>query len=93
MRTDRMARAIGTGLVFGVAAIANAQVIAITGGTVYPVSGPKIENATVIIRDGKIAAVGALVAIPDGATLKSADVRVLALPGGQVKLSRTVTQM
>ena len=36
-----------------------AQTIAITGGTVYPVSGPKIEHGTVIIRDGKIAAVGA----------------------------------
>ena len=32
-----------------------AQTIAITGGTVYPVSGPKIENATVLIRDGRIA--------------------------------------
>jgi hypothetical protein len=31
--------------------------------------------------------------IPDGTTLKSADVRVLALPGGQVKLSRTISQM
>ena len=30
--------------------------------------------------------------IPDGTTLKSADVRVLALPGGQVKLSRTISQ-
>ena len=29
-------------------------------------------------------------AVPVGAVLKSADVRVLALPGGQVKLSRTV---
>lgn len=29
-------------------------------------------------------------AIPDGSTLKSAEVRVLAAPGGQVKLSRTV---
>lgn len=28
--------------------------------------------------------------IPEGATLKSVDVRVLALPGGQVKLSRTL---
>src|SRR5437762_6361468 len=45
-----------------------AQTIAITGGTVYPVTGPKIENATVIIRDGRIAAVGANVAIPTGAT-------------------------
>ena len=31
-------------------------------------------------------------AIPVGTTLKSADVRVLALPGGQVKLSRTISQ-
>lgn len=45
-----------------------AQTIAITGGTVYPVSGPKIENATVLIRDGAIVAVGATVAIPAGAT-------------------------
>ena len=47
-----------------------AQTIAITGGTVYPVSGPKIENATVLIRDGRIAAVGggANVTVPAGAT-------------------------
>jgi len=45
-----------------------AQTIAITGGTVYPVSGPKIDNATVLIRDGRIAAVGTNVAIPTGAT-------------------------
>jgi imidazolonepropionase-like amidohydrolase len=45
-----------------------AQTIAITGGTVYPISGPKIENATVVIRDGRIAAVGANVAVPAGAT-------------------------
>jgi imidazolonepropionase-like amidohydrolase len=43
------------------------QTIAITGGTVYPVSGPKIEHGTVIIRDGKIAAVGANVSVPAGA--------------------------
>jgi imidazolonepropionase-like amidohydrolase len=42
----------------------SAQVIAITGGTVYPVSAPKIPNGTVLIRDGRIAAVGANVAIP-----------------------------
>lgn len=45
-----------------------AQTIAITGGTVYPVSGPKIEHATVLIRDGRIVAVGANVAVPAGAT-------------------------
>jgi len=46
---------------------ATAQTIAITGGKVYPVSGPPIENGTVIITNGKIAAVGANVAIPAGA--------------------------
>ena len=41
-----------------------AQTLAVTGGNVYPVSGPKIADATVLIRDGKIAAVGANVTIP-----------------------------
>ncbi len=45
-----------------------AQTIAITGGTVYPVSGPKLASATVLIRDGRIAAVGANVAVPSDAT-------------------------
>jgi imidazolonepropionase-like amidohydrolase len=45
-----------------------AQSIAITGGTVYPVSGPKLMNATVLIRDGRIAAVGANVSVPGDAT-------------------------
>lgn len=43
---------------------AAAQIIAITGGTVYPVSSPPIEHGTVLIRDGRIAAVGANVAVP-----------------------------
>lgn len=41
-----------------------AQTIAITGGKVYPVSSAPIENGTVLIRDGKIVAVGANVSIP-----------------------------
>lgn len=45
-----------------------AQTIAITGGTVYPVSGPKIDNATVLIQGGRIAAVGTNVAVPASAT-------------------------
>ena len=44
------------------------QAIAITGGTVYPVSGPKIEHATVLIENGKITAVGTHVIIPARAT-------------------------
>lgn len=46
---------------------AGSQTIAITGGTVHPVSGPAIENGTVIIRDGRIVAVGRDVAVPAGA--------------------------
>jgi imidazolonepropionase-like amidohydrolase len=46
---------------------AGAQTIAITGGKVYPVSGPPIEGGTVVIVNGKIAAVGKNVAIPAGA--------------------------
>ncbi|MEA2707325.1 MAG: hypothetical protein QOH22_2113 [Gemmatimonadaceae bacterium] len=46
---------------------AGAQTVAITGGKVYPVSGPPIEGGTVLIVNGKIAAVGANVAIPAGA--------------------------
>lgn len=45
-----------------------AQTIAITGGTVYPVAGPKLANATVLIRDGKIVAVGTGVTTPSDAT-------------------------
>jgi len=45
-----------------------AQTIALTGGTVFPVAGPKLEHATVLIRDGRIVAVGANVAVPPDAT-------------------------
>ena len=49
-------------------AVLLAQTIAITGGTVYPVTGPKIANASVLIRDGKVAAVGSNVTVPADAT-------------------------
>jgi len=49
-------------------ATAVAQTIAIVGGTVYPVSGPKIEHGTVLVKDGVIVAVGTSVAVPAGAT-------------------------
>ncbi len=41
-----------------------AQTIAITGGKVYPVSGPAIDGGTVLIVNGRITAVGSNVAIP-----------------------------
>ncbi|MEV0679781.1 amidohydrolase [Actinosynnema sp. NPDC050436] len=40
--------------------------VAITGGRVVPVSGDPIENGTVLVQDGKVVAVGADVAVPDG---------------------------
>ena len=43
---------------------AGAQTIALTGAKVFPVSQPPIENATVVIVNGKITAVGVNVPIP-----------------------------
>ena len=45
-----------------------AQTIAITGGTVYPVNAAPISNATIIVRNGVIVAVGAGIPIPAQAT-------------------------
>lgn len=47
--------------------VAAAQTIAIVGGRVLPVSGPAIDGGTVVIRDGRIIAVGRDVAVPNGA--------------------------
>ncbi|HEX7978363.1 MAG TPA: amidohydrolase family protein [Gemmatimonadaceae bacterium] len=47
--------------------VVGAQTIAIVGGKVYPVSAPPIDNGTVLIRDGRIVAVGSSVTVPAGA--------------------------
>ena len=62
---SRFAVALGLGAMLALPAAA--QTVAITGGKVYPVSGPPIENGTVVIINGRITAVGANVAIPAGA--------------------------
>lgn len=49
------------------ALLAQGQTIAITGGRVYPVSGPMIDNGTVIITNGRITAVGPNLPVPAGA--------------------------
>lgn len=46
--------------------------IAITGGLVYPVGAEPIPGGTVVIRDGKIEAVGAGVPVPAGAEVINA---------------------
>src|SRR5262245_56331288 len=48
---------------------ARPSVYAITNATLVPVVGPKVPNGTVVIRDGKIAAAGAGIAVPAGATV------------------------
>ena len=48
------------------------QAIVIRGGTVLPISGPPIPNGTVVLRGGKIVAVGTGVAVPNGATVVDA---------------------
>jgi imidazolonepropionase-like amidohydrolase len=58
---------VSIAVAIAIGAPVGAQTIAITGGKVYPVSGPPIEGGTVIIVDRKIAAVGKNVAIPAGA--------------------------
>lgn len=71
MKNSRMFRgeALAAGLLACVffSQAAAAQTIAITGGKVYPVSGPPIENGTVIITNGKIVAVGAGIPVPANA--------------------------
>ena len=59
---------LGAALVLATPGTIHSQTIAITGGRVYPVSGPVIENGTVLIQGGKIVSVGTNITIPAGAT-------------------------
>lgn len=60
--------AAAAAIVVGIApALAQAETVAIVGGTVYPVSGPRINRGTVVITNGRISAVGSSVAVPAGA--------------------------
>ncbi len=59
------------------AGAAPAQTVAITNARIHTMAGPAIERGTVVIRDGRIAAVGADVAAPVGA-------RVIDAAGGVV---------
>jgi imidazolonepropionase-like amidohydrolase len=65
--TETALRATCCVLTIALPCIARAQTIAITGGRVFPVSAPPIENGTVLMRNGKIVAVGAGVSVPDDA--------------------------
>ena len=80
MRRAFQATRLAAAALFCLAGAAAAQTIAITNGKVYPVSGPVIERGTVLIRDGRIAAVGADVAVPAGARVVDAAGKVVT-PG------------
>ena len=68
-------------VLLAVAAVpARGQTVAITGGRVLPVSGAPIERGTVLIRDGRIVAVGADVAVPADAQRVDATGKVVT-PG------------
>ncbi len=53
---------------------AGPETVLLRGATVHPVSGPDIADGSVLVRDGKIAEVGARIAAPRGA-------RVIELKG------------
>lgn len=63
-----------------IASAASAQTVAIMDGRVHTVSGAVIENGDVIIRDGRIAQVGADLTAPPGATVIDATGKVVT-PG------------
>lgn len=62
------------------ATAAQAQTTAITNARIHTISGPVIENGTIVIRDGRIAAVGADVAVPENARVIDGAGRVVT-PG------------
>ena len=69
MQQHLVRAALAALLLAGAPAFAGAETIAITGGDVHPVSSAAIPGGTVLIRNGRIVAVGAHIAIPAGARI------------------------
>ncbi len=67
-------------LVLGWSAQAIAQTVAVTGGTVYSGVGEPIENATILVRDGKITRLGQNLRLPRGAEIIDATGKTI-IPG------------
>lgn len=66
MRTTALALALALAG-FGSAPAVVAQTVAITNAEIHTVSGQVISRGTIVLRDGRIAAVGANVRVPAGA--------------------------
>ncbi|MCU0977409.1 MAG: amidohydrolase family protein [Steroidobacteraceae bacterium] len=54
--------------------------LALVGATLYPIEGPPIENATLLVQDGKIRALGRDLRLPRNADVRDVSGRVI-LPG------------
>ncbi|GGD60246.1 amidohydrolase family protein [Lacimicrobium alkaliphilum] len=71
-------------LVFGLLSppLVMAQTVAFTNATLYPITDKVIDNGTLVIRDGKIAAIGSAseVTVPKGAKIVDAKGRII-MPG------------
>jgi len=52
---------------------AQVRPVVIVGATIHPVSGPAIENGSILFDKGKIVAVGRQVTVPDGADVVHAE--------------------
>ncbi len=76
-----MIRLLAALVFFAISFTANADTIAIVGAKVHTV-GPQgtIDNATVIIVDGKFHVVGSGIGVPDGATRIDASGKIIT-PG------------
>lgn len=61
-------------------AAVQSQVIAVRGATVHTAAGVPIANATILVRDGKIAAIGQNVSVPAGAKVYEAAGKII-IPG------------
>jgi imidazolonepropionase-like amidohydrolase len=84
-------RSLATLIIFSASA-ASAQTIAVTDATVHTVgSDGTLENATVVIENGRIAEVGTGVDVPDGSILINASGKIVTpgifSPMGQLGLS------
>ena len=73
-------KALSVWAIAGALAAAQSTPVAIRGGTILPVSAPPIPNGTIVMRDGKIAALGANVSIPRDAEIVEASGKYV-MPG------------
>jgi imidazolonepropionase-like amidohydrolase len=78
-RTGRLLLGLAT-LLAAAPLAAQERAVAIRGGTVIPIDGAVIQNGTVVLRGGKIVAIGANVSIPSGAEIVEARGKYV-LPG------------